>query len=126
MSSELYLICHKVRGEPAFDVAIQCPCGVCNADQDVVDFKVPTTDECEQCDGEGFWWIIPTSGHRAYPYYIKALSSMIVNYEEDTPLDDCPEMPSNHPDHYTTRELAAASKLNLTTLIQSAPIRRRV
>ena len=38
-----YLILHKVRGEPAFDVAEQMEVG----------------DEV--------WWIIPTSGHRAYP-----------------------------------------------------------
>jgi hypothetical protein len=35
-----HLILHKVRGEPAFDVATQLDNG---------------------------WWIIPTSGHRAYP-----------------------------------------------------------
>lgn len=41
--SELYLILHKVRGEPAFDIA-----------------------EKMEVEGEE-WWIIPTSGHRAYP-----------------------------------------------------------
>lgn len=43
MIDELFLIAHKVRGEPAFDVAIQ--------------MQMP----------DGVWWIIPTSGHRAYP-----------------------------------------------------------
>ena len=42
--SELYLIAHRVRGEPAFDIAQRSQIG----------------------DEEG--WIIPTSGHRAYPY----------------------------------------------------------
>lgn len=42
--SDLYLILHKVRGEPAFDIAQRVQIG----------------------DEEG--WIIPTSGHRAYPF----------------------------------------------------------
>lgn len=65
----LYLIAHKVRGEPAFDIAIRLQIG----------------------NEEG--WIIPTSGHRAYPYlsfpinkfYLQALNSPI---------------PENLPDHY--------------------------
>lgn len=40
----LYLIAHKVRGEPAFDIA----------------------ERCEIAGEEA--WIIPTSGHRAYPF----------------------------------------------------------
>ena len=40
----LYLILHKVRGEPAFDIAEKITIG----------------------KEEG--WIIPTSGHRAYPF----------------------------------------------------------
>lgn len=55
-----YLILHKVRGEPTFDVAERlCPgprpcqpeCGLWNG------------EECCEADA----WIIPTSGHRAYP-----------------------------------------------------------
>src|SRR6266699_1935829 len=42
-TSEPYLILHKVRGEPAFDIAVKM-----------------------EVEGEA-WWIIPTSGHRAYP-----------------------------------------------------------
>ena len=44
----LYLILHKVRGEPAFDVAERC-------------------DGMGTGDDPGPWWIIPTSGHRAFP-----------------------------------------------------------
>ena len=44
MSDGLYLILHKVRGEPALDVAT-----------------------CIGTDSDGDIWIIPTSGHRAYP-----------------------------------------------------------
>jgi hypothetical protein len=67
--SEPYLILHKVRGLPAFDVAEQMPCAVCHAVQETVDFTVPDTEDCEECSSSGFWWIIPTSGHRAYPYH---------------------------------------------------------
>ena len=44
MTAEPFLIAHKVRGQAALDVA-----------------------EPMIVDGET-WWIIPTSGHRAYPY----------------------------------------------------------
>lgn len=73
--TEYYLIAHKVRGEPAFDVAIK--------------MDVETDDEP--------WWIIPTSGHRAYPYWNELLT-----------LDSLPpEMPPDWPDHY---EVSAAPK----------------
>jgi hypothetical protein len=68
--SDLYLIAHKVRGESAFDIAV----------------KMPMAD--------GDWWIIPTSGHRAYPYWNNPVP----------PIDDyrwgVPPMPSDLPDHY--------------------------
>ena len=60
----IFLIAHKVRGEPAFDIAEQMPVG----------------DE--------IWWIIPTSGHRAYPFWHRVLE------------DQMPEMPEGVPDHY--------------------------
>jgi len=50
-----YLILHKVRGEPAFDVA----------------------DKLQIGDEEG--WIIPTSGHRAYPIVVVPLDELINN-----------------------------------------------
>jgi hypothetical protein len=64
IASQLYLIAHKVRGEPAFDVA------------------------CKMEMPDGDWWIIPTSGHRAYPFWHQEL------------LDIWPEMPADLPDHY--------------------------
>lgn len=47
--TNLFFIAHKVRGEPAFDVAEQMQVG------------------------EETWWIIPTSGHRAYPFWTRSL-----------------------------------------------------
>lgn len=59
-----YLIAHKVRGERALDIAIKM----------------------EMADGP--WWIIPTSGHRAYPYWTYLLSDLFA-YENvgQPPLD---------------------------------------
>jgi hypothetical protein len=65
--SELYLIAHKVRGEPALDIAIKM----------------------------GDWWIIPTSGHRAYPYWHGDLEQLF----HFGPFN-LPEMPEGIPDHY--------------------------
>lgn len=80
MSEEPYLIAHIVRGEPAFDIAIQMPMG------------------------EEVWWIIPTSGHRARPYWhIKLIE--LCSYPDKGSLT-VPEMigtdeaPANWPDHY--------------------------
>lgn len=65
---DLYLIAHKVRGEPAFDVAIKLQIG----------------------SEEG--WIIPTSGHRAYPFWQTQIDDLL--------FEDMPEMPPDLPDHY--------------------------
>jgi hypothetical protein len=71
-TSPPYLILHKVRGESAFDIAVKMTV---------------------EALGEE-WWIIPTSGHRAYPYFNQPLAEII---QED--LND-PEIPSDWPDHY--------------------------
>lgn len=67
----LFLIAHKVRGEAAFDVATPI-----------------------EIDGEP-GWIIPTSGHRAYPYWT-------------APLDPPPAAPPDARDHYTTSTTASS------------------
>lgn len=81
-----YLILHKVRGEPAFDIAIPIQIG----------------------DEEG--WIIPTSGHRAYPYWTADLTLTYTSYDACCNGNNVIEasqgefghiMPPNWPDHYT-------------------------
>lgn len=82
MNEELFLIAHKVRGEAAFDVAIQ----------------MQVEDE--------LWWIIPTSGHRAYPWAAIPLDHCIMPHNAGTRrihISLLGEMPSDLPDHYTTR-----------------------
>lgn len=79
--TEPYLIAHKVRGEPAFDIAINIG------------------------DETGDLWIIPTSGHRAYPYWSTPLNEIGIcktEYWEDSQTlnDAVPPMPEGYPDHY--------------------------
>jgi hypothetical protein len=106
---ELWLIAHKVRGEPAFDIAEQIDCPECQ--------YVPDGNyTCHECDETGYWWIIPTSGHRAYPY------ASIQLHEEWLRIMD--EMPANLPDHYQTR--AEPSRIEqLKAMLPPKPVYRR-
>jgi len=94
---EPYLILHKVRGAPAFDVARM--------------MLVPGYTEP--------WWIIPTSGHRAYPYLVWRLDDL-VNEDPNVALANPFEvtnwiLPKDLPDHYSastsTRRTKRASKV---------------
>jgi hypothetical protein len=107
--ADLFLIAHKVRGEPAFDVATRMECPECPEG----------TDEgfCIECDNTGWWWIIPTSGHRAYPWWSTSLGCQLQDDETVTlvrTLDLVPPMPSALPDHYAHR---AAPKVDLATAL---------
>lgn len=113
--TELYLIAHKVRGEPAFDIAITMTCPVCDG----------TTVHCEQCDGQGEWWIIPTSGHRAFPYWSYMLERCLnVMFLVDQPPT---QMPPDLRDHYAVEREVARSLVDVLGLIHKplAPIKRR-
>jgi hypothetical protein len=74
--TEQYLIAHKVRGEPALDIA-----------------------EKMIVDGEE-WWIIPTSGHRAYPYWSWEMAATQLDGGSLTLLEMVPPMPPDLPEHY--------------------------
>ena len=74
--SERYLILHKVSGEPAFDIAI----------------RLETEEEI---------WIIPTSGHRAYPYKKWPLTTLFV---PESTFDEM--IPNDWPDHYNLSKSA--------------------
>jgi hypothetical protein len=117
MMSDLYLILHRVRGQSAFDIATPLAIG----------------------DENG--WIIPTSGHRAYPYHTWKLYDLGLRWSannvrgitEDMNL----EMPPNWPDHYPT---SATPKLDAKSLLAelglkpaqtshpaiSSPLKRRI
>lgn len=104
--NEPYLIAHIVSGQPAFDIAI-------------------ILDQLDE-DSE-IIWIIPTSGHRAYPYWYRALNDMELSGYPTTYVNElAPPPPENWPDHYPHRS-TESPKLNITALIPpSPPIRRRV
>lgn len=92
-----YLIAHLVRGQPAFDIATRMKCPVCEAVMQGLDIA---SAGCTECDQEGYWWIIPTSGHRAYPSdYIK-LAHLLDGAEEKV-IDQLALPSSGHPDHYS-------------------------
>lgn len=122
---DLFLICHKVRSEPAFDVACQMPCPECREYEYVEGMAV---DEvcvgCNECDGLGYWWIVPTSGHRAYPYFWVALNKLKMYFhDQDGQCVDrfdlmIEAMSPSLPDHYPTRSTPA------TSLIDSLGLRK--
>jgi len=85
MTETPFLIAHKVRGEAAFDVAIKIDIG----------------------GEEG--WIIPTSGHRAYPYWSAPLENLF-------PVERMPELPADLRDHYTINKPKESKKLSLEEL----------
>jgi hypothetical protein len=106
---ELYLIVHLVRGEPALDIAIKLQIG----------------------DEEG--WLIPTSGHRAYPYYTWPMSDLYDGSDMDmpAPLDilDNVDPPEGHPDHYQATAAKGrglvSNLVSLLSLIPKGRINRR-
>lgn len=121
-----FLILHKVRGEPAFDIAIKMDCPICK-DQEI---DGEDAFECSECD-DGFWWIIPTSGHRAYPYWTEALANIeLSGFPVMTVIDYIHDelMPSPWPDHYPSRS-GDAPKIDLSSVVAALapqePVERR-
>jgi hypothetical protein len=115
--SDLFLILHKVRGLPAFDIAEQM-----------------------EVNGE-VWWIIPTSGHRAYPFRKWPFNELAYTVTGLTIPDD--DKRTNYhmdewtswPDHYQASQarsrLATAasdilSLMGLTKPKPTEPVKRRV
>jgi hypothetical protein len=109
MENELFLIAHKVCGAAAFDVAIQMECPECHRFEPVA---------CLECDNTGVWWIIPTSGHRAYPWWYWNLEHTELNGGGNKNLIEMAgDMPSGWPDHYKS---GPAPKLDIKSLFKSA------
>lgn len=115
--TEPFLILHKVRGEPAFDVAIRL-----------------------EDDSEGECWIIPTSGHRAYPllWWDMGLIRCVDGYHppdltEVNALDGFDRLPDHYScndrplreDTYTVKA-RAASLLEGLGLVKKVKVERRI
>lgn len=93
----LYLIAHKVRGEPAFDIARKaCPGAPCQPNCGLWDGEVCRAEVEE-------WWEIPTSGHRAYPYKWQPVETLLT---EGSPVDfeSWLTLPDDWPDHYSCND----------------------
>lgn len=134
-----YLIAHKVRGAAAFDVAEQMRCPICggvgsHANPDFETGEMPDYEgaSCTECDGTGYWWIVSTSGHRAYPYWECRLDDVLVECagEYESITFGVPEMPAEGPDHYPINK-APEERVNPQALLTRLglgrePIRRRL
>jgi hypothetical protein len=87
-----FLILHKVRGEPAFDIAEPVKIG----------------------DEEG--WVLCTCGHRAYPYLTWRLDQLYTNGDRPVDFGDHDTVPSDWPDHYSPKP-EAKLKLNVLEVV---------
>ena len=78
--TDLFLVAHKVRGKPAFDVAEKMVCPKCKGEKRHTISGSDAADDddisCDQCGGDGYWWILSTIGHRAYPYWTCPISEL--------------------------------------------------
>lgn len=94
----LYLIAHKVRGEPAFDIALRF-----DAVPDRYDEKgrvLPYMDIFDDEEGAP-WWVVPTSGRRAYPYWWCEMWKLGYVLKPDGSVPSLIQpMPTPWPDHY--------------------------
>lgn len=115
-----FLILHKVRGAPAFDIATRC-------------------DDMGTPSDLGPWWIIPTSGHRAYPWRWWDLEDLrdVSDINQSDNSHSCPmhvvyALPEGWPDHYhcndrpsRTATRIVGDLLSALGLKRSPEIRRR-
>ncbi len=112
--SEPFLILHKVRGEPAFDIAERC-------------------DDMGTASDPGPWWVIPTSGHRAHPWWWVGVNEVP---DIQCLLDSTPSgMPDSWPDHYAasaTRSRLATAATDILSImgigrkVAQASVKRRI
>ena len=129
--TDLYLIAHKVRNEPAFDVATRMECPHCRGATEIETGQISAV-ECIECDSLGYWWIIPTSGHRAYPFFHCDLPALLehdptVGWEirygnlfPDAEYVRIGELPLI-PDHYPHALAPDTPKRNLIDLLNLRP-----
>ena len=124
--TDSYLIAHKVNGSPAFDIAVQMECPECHGDE---------CHGCAECDWIGYWWVVSTSGHRAYPWNHWALTDLEGDLGQGYWTGVSHEMPPDLPDHYPHSASPHESKISLIDRLglnkpkpapASTPIVRRI
>ena len=115
----MFLILHKVRGEPAFDIAEKWQCPECS-------------EGCDECDMMGYWWICSTSGHRARPYKWWPVADLGVFHDVGVhdPITVEP-LPAHWPDHYRLNKAPKPDTADLLAkltahLPKPAPFKRRI
>lgn len=83
----MFLVLHKVYGEPGYDVATQMECPMCAEHKESLARESSPSEKpdgaCRECGGTGYWWIVPSSGRRAYPILFWNLADVA-----DLPSDD--------------------------------------
>lgn len=99
MSEEPYLIAHLVSGITAFDIAIK----LCDATTD--ELCQPNCGFTSVCKKSQLW-LIPTSGHRAHPFYIVPLKECLDIHYMDGEVDHPMIAPPDWPDHYSANDRA--------------------
>lgn len=98
--SEPFLILHKVRGKPEFDVAAKsCP------------GPRPCQPDCGCWDGESCLveddWTVTTSGHRAHPLFWWKISELASTDGWSSPIEvlsDLGDKLALVPDHYSAND----------------------
>lgn len=109
-----YLIAHVVRSEPAFDIAIKA-------------------EDMGTDSDPGPWWIMPSTGHRCYPYWNISFAE-IDTTQTGCVFASCPDTPpEDWPDfcHYTLAPASNPEKglellAQLGLLKPKVPIKRRI
>jgi hypothetical protein len=70
------------------------------------------SEGCPECDHLGYWWIIPTSGHRAYPSTYMHLDCVTPQHVEMMKHSNI----SNVQDHY---KVGPSPKLDIKSLFRA-------
>lgn len=97
--TDSFLILHRVRDAPAYDIAHRMRCPECAG------------DGCLECADLGYWWITSTYGHRAYPSFWGRISAL--NLDWDISI-------SHLPDHFNSRTSKPAP-VDLSKLLPLGP-----
>lgn len=127
MNETPFLILHKVRGLPTFDIALRFDEVPDRYDHEGrVKHYIDAFDQIE--DDLPPWWVVPASGLRAYPFQWWALEDLVdasdINHAgfHDRPIHFEDKLPVDWPEHrpIPTPRLALAS---IAALLGIVPVK---